>query len=366
MATKKSSKSSAKAAVLTPLREQIDAIDQQLLALMNHRAMLALQIGKVKHSQGLPVYDPQREARVLANLRAQNKGPLSETAIIAIYSQIIKACRSIEQPLRVAFLGPVGTFSHQAALDYFGPECEVKPLPDFADVAEAVARGETNAGVLPVENSTEGFIGTTFDLVVEHDLAVTGEIVVPVELYLIAGCKLSQVKVIYSHAQPLRQARKWLRANVGDAAQVAVESTAAAANRAAVEKYAAAVVGPLTLGNSKLPVLAGPIADRPNNRTRFWVLGRQPGKQGNKSALMLVLPHEPGTLSKALSVFAKAELNLTQIASRPDPVKSWEYRFFIEFEANAHQSPAKAVLRQLGAMGIHVRLLGVFTPAESV
>lgn len=365
MTAKKSSKAPA-AAALAPLREQIDALDQQLLAAINRRAAVALQIGEIKHRLGLPVYDPDREARVLANLRAKNPGPLSETAITAIYSQIIKACRSIEQPPRVAFLGPAGTFSHQAALDYFGPESEGRPLPDFPDVAEAVARGEVNAGVLPVENSTEGFIGTTFDLVVEHDLAVIGEIVVPVELYLIANCKLSEVKVVYSHAQPLRQARKWLRANVGDAAQIAVESTAAAAERAAAEKHAAAVVGPLTLGNSKLPVLAGPIADRPNNRTRFWVIGREPSKQGDKSALMLVLPHEPGTLSKALGVFAKAGLNLTQIASRPDPVKPWEYRFFVELEANAYREPAKTVLRKLGAVGIHVRLLGVFAPAEPI
>lgn len=349
---------------LTPLRDDIDAIDKRLLEALSRRAEIALKIGQIKHRHGTPIYDPEREARVLAALANANSGPLSNGAIAAIFSQIIKACRNIEQRPRVAFLGPEGTFSHQAAIAYFGPETDISALPDFPDVAEAVARGEVEAGILPVENSTEGFIGTTFDLVLEHELAVIGEVIVPVELHLVANCPLGDIATVYSHAQPLKQARRWLRSHLPQAVHVPVESTAAAAARAASEPNAAAIVGPMAIGTTKLPVLAGPIADNPNNRTRFWIVAREPRQVGDKSALMLVLPHAPGTLAQALGVFAQKGVNLTQIVSRPAPVQPWEYRFFVEMAANAYSDEAKAALRELAAAGIHVKVLGVFPPAE--
>ncbi|RMF12464.1 MAG: prephenate dehydratase [Candidatus Dadabacteria bacterium] len=352
---------------LQSLRERIDRCDRELLRLLAERARVALEIGHIKQAHGLPIYDPERERSVLDALAALNDGPLSDQAVRLIFQQVIRACRNLEQPPRIAFLGPCNTFSHQAVLDYFGPEVELAPQAEFADVAEAVARGEVEAGVLPVENALEGFIGTTFDLVVEHELQVVGEVIVPVELYLLSNVEnLEDVRVVYSHAQPLRQARQWLRAHLNGVPLVTVESTAAAAERAASEQGAAAIAGPLVVAAARLPVLAGPVEDRADNRTRFWVVGREPAGQGDKTALMLVLPHEPGSLARALQVFAEYELNLTQIDSRPARSRPWEYRFFVEMQGNAQGERESAALQALQQSGVHARILGVFSAAAGV
>lgn len=356
-------------AELRALRERIDAIDDEVLVALSRRAELALAVGRLKRKAGRSIYDPERERALLERMTAANPGPLGGEAVRLIYQRIIQACRNLESPPRVAFLGPQGTFSHQAALRFFGPGLELMPQPDLPDVAEAVARGEVDYGLLPVENSIEGAIGTSFDLVVEHDLTVVGELIQPVELYLVGNTTLDQVRTVYSHPQPLRQARRWLRGHVPRAALVPVVSTADAAARLH-EPGAAAIVGPMALEDGQLQKLAGPIEDRPDNRTRFWVVARRPAEHPpaapRKSSLMLVLKHESGTLARALGALAAAGVNLTQIASRPVPGQHWDYRFFLDVEGDVGDATVAAALRQLQSDGAYVRVLGVYSAGEAM
>lgn len=343
------------------LRERIDAIDAEILRLLSERAGCAVEIGHFKAEAGLPVYDPQREAGLLTRLAAANPGPLSADAVRDIFAGIVRACRNLEQPPRVACLGPLGTFSHQAALEHFGPGSELLAQPDLPEVAEAVVRGEADWGILPVENSIEGIIGVSFDLVAEHGLVVVGERVLPVHLYLVGQGPLEAVQRVVSHPQPLRQARHWLRQHLPGAALETAPSTAEAAAVAVGDPAAAAIVGPMVMHAGTLPPLAGPVEDRPDNRTRFWVVARrgEAAAEGAKTALLMTLPHRPGSLARALEVVARHGLNMTSLTSRPATAQPWEYRFFVDLDGR----PDAGLLADLESVGAHVRVLGSFDPA---
>lgn len=347
---------------ITELRSEIDRLDRRILELLNERARRALDIGEVKRRSGLAVYDPGRETALLNALIEENGGPLPEDAVRMIYRRIVQACRNLESPPKVAFLGPKGTFSHQAAIAYFGPGVDAAPVVDLPDAAEAVARGEAEFALLPVENSIEGIVGTTYDLVAEHGLSIQGELVLPVHLYLVGEAPaLEDIDTVYSHPQPLRQARRWLRERLPGARQVPVASTADAADRVANQSGAAAIVSPLLADREDLVRLAGPVEDRPDNRTRFWVVGREPALEGAKTSLMLTLPHRPGSLSAVLRVFAARGINLTSIASRPAPSQPWEYRFFIDIEGSLDPTEGgETTVEALEREGAHVRVLGTY------
>ncbi len=346
------------------IRAEIDEIDGQLLERLSRRAELAVAIGPAKQALGRPIHDPGREAALLARLAGANPGPLPEAAIRSIFQSIVRACRNLEQPSRVACLGPVGTFSNQAALRHFGPGVDILPQPDLPEVAEAVVRGEVDFGILPVENSIEGVIGISFDLLAEHGLYVVAERVLPIHLHLIGQGPLSAVKRVISHPQPLRQARHWLRRHVPQAVLENAASTAEAAVLAAADPTAAAVVGSLIVEQGRLPVLAGPVEDRPDNRTRFWVVARRPAEAGARSALLVTLPHRPGSLAGALEAFADGGINLRSITSRPATASPWEYRFFIDVDGNMQEPDRQPVLDALATAGAHIRLLGVYDSCE--
>ena len=346
------------------IRAEIDEIDGQLLERLSRRAELAVAIGHAKQALGRPIHDPGREAALLARLAEANPGPLSEAAVRGVFQAIVRACRNLEQPPRVACLGPLGTFSNQAALRQFGPGAEIMPQPDLPEVAEAVVRGEVDFGVLPVENSIEGIIGVSFDLVAEHGLHVVAERVLPIHLHLIGRGPLSAVRRVVSHPQPLRQARHWLRRHVPAAQLENAASTAEAAALANADPAAAAVVGSLIVEQGQLPLLAGPIEDRPDNRTRFWIVARQATEAGTRSALLVTLPHRPGSLAGALKVFAEGGINLRSITSRPATASPWEYRFFIDVDGNMQDPDHRPVLDALATVGAHIRLLGVYDSSE--
>lgn len=346
------------------IRAEIDKLDAEILDRLSRRASLAIAIGHAKQAAGLPIHDPGRETALLSRLVAANSGPLPAEAVRGIFQLVVRACRNLEQPPRVACLGPPGTFSHQAALAHFGPGTEMMPQPDLPEVAEAVVRGETEFGVLPVENSIEGVIGVSFDLVAEHGLHVIAECVLPIHLFLVGKGPIEAVKRVISHPQPLRQARRWLRQGLPGAVQETVASTAEAAALAGRSADTAAVVGSMVLDASDLAVLAGPIEDRPDNRTRFWVVARKPSTEGGRSALLITLPHRAGSLARALDVLADAGVNLLSITARPATASPWEYRFFIDVEGSMLDEARRPVLDALEATGAHVRLLGVYDSNE--
>lgn len=348
------------------LREEINRLDRAVLDLLNQRAAYALEIGRLKQKNGQPVFEPSRERDLLAALSEDNQGPLPGAAVMAIFREIISACRALQGPTRVSYLGPQATFSHMAAVSFFGASCTFQPRGAITDVFREVAGGGADFGVVPLENSTEGAVGLTLDELVTTDLNICGEVCLPVSHTLMSlGDDLSAVKSVLSHPQALAQCRGWLARNLPDAALIETSSTAAAAQRAAQESGAAAVGSEMLADRHGLKVLAENIQNRQVNLTRFAVLGRlECARTGrDKTSTVLSLPHEPGTLSRALTPLARAGINLTRIESRPAPGRPWNYVFFIDFEGHITDAPAKKALAEL-APGVEVKVLGSYPAAD--
>jgi len=344
-------------------RREIDTIDAQLASLMQQRARLAQRIGEWKRAHDQPIYDPSREAAIEARLAA-TAGPLDTDALVSVFKTLIKACRNLEAPSTVAFLGPQGTFSQLAAQHAAGGGAELMPCDGLGEAVDCVTRGRAELAVLPVENSTEGTVGETFDLLDAHPLYIRHEVVVPIRLSLIGPPRLEDVEVVYSHPQPLAQARDWLRRNLPGVQTVAAGSTADAARHVDGRTGAAALVGPLAVQQTHAHVLAERVEDRPDNRTRFWVVGREPVCGGDRSSIVMTLAHRPGSLAQALGLLAEHGINLTSIVSRPAVGQPWQYRFFFDVEGDVERGPGAAALEALGQAGAHLRVLGVYRREE--
>ena len=331
------------------LRAEIDRLDGELAALLQRRAAAAQRIGALKG--GAPAYRPEREAEILGRI-SQQKGVLSPERLAAVFREIISACRGLEEAIRVAYLGPEGTFSEQAVRKHFGQAIEALP---FASVDEAFRRCESGAAqyaVVPVENSSEGAVGRTLDLLVATPLKICGEIELRIEQNLLSKAeKVSVIRKIYSHAQSLGQCNAWLAQNLPAAERIPVASNAEAAQRAAREEGAAAIAGEAAAERYGLKVLARSIEDDPNNTTRFLVLGKlEPGPTGrDRTSLVLSAENKPGAVHALLTPLAEHRVSMTRIESRPLRTRAslWEYFFFIDLEG--HQKDA-AVARALAAL----------------
>ncbi|MFH1061202.1 MAG: prephenate dehydratase [Pseudomonadota bacterium] len=348
-------------------REYIDQIDRQIMELINQRALHALAIGRCKEATGRPEFSPERESLLLRKLIAGNRGPISDSGLKQIYAEIVSACRAVQRPLRVAFLGPEATFSHQAARQHFGSSCDFAPLATIVDVFEEVSRGHAQVGVVPVENSSEGGVSVTLDQFLGSDLAVCGEIYSKVRQMLMSReTGLDQIKKVYSHPQALNQCRGWLRRNLPQAVLVESSSTAAAARQAAGEPGAAAVGSEMTAGHYGLPVLAADIQDNPHNMTRFFVLGRQscPATGADKTSILYLAAHQPGSLYGSLAHFAERGINMTRIESRPAKNRPWEYAFFLDCEGHQDEEPLRAALAALTSEVPQVRVLGSYPAGD--
>ncbi len=337
---------------LDELRREIDEADQTIIAALKRRAKAAQAIGEAKAEAGKPAFAPGREAKVFRRLAEADSDPLPTGALTAIYTEVISACLALEQPLRVAYLGPEHTFSHLAVLARFGQAVCPVPQTSFADALAAIEKGEADLAMLPVENSTQGPVGETFDCVVETHLPVVGEYYLPVQHHLVGDCEMADIEVVYSHPQPLAQCRKWLATNLGDAQLVPASSSATAAAQAAASSNAAAVAPERAGEVNGLRVLAANIQDDAANRTRFWIVGGDaPGPTGkDKTSLVLTTPHRSGALHEALKPFRGFGLNMTMIQSRPARGRGWEYLFFIDFQghqADAECAKTLAALRDL-------------------
>jgi len=345
-------------------REAIDALDREILAKLNARAAHAHAIGELK--AGGAAYRPEREVQILSRLAAENAGPLSNEAVTGVFRQIMSACLALEQRLRIAYLGPAGTFSHAAVARHFGQFVEAVPCSTIDEVFRAVESGQTDYAVAPVENSTEGAVGRTLDLMCQTELSICGEVKLRIQQNLLSNAgDLANVKKIYSHAQSLAQCVQWLAKHLPGVPRVAVASNAEAARLAASETGAAAIAGDIAAAIYQLAILAPHIEDEPNNTTRFWVLGRQDVAPSGRDETSLVMsaPNRPGAVHALLEPFARHGVSMTRFESRPARTGLWEYLFFVDVSGHRLDPPVAAALAELAQRAPFLKLLGSYPAA---
>ncbi len=351
------------AAALRSLRSAIDRLDLQILKLVNERAALAGEIGRVKNDQGAEVFSPAREEEVLENVLEANKGPLDPATIRAIYREIMSGSRALQKVLKVAYLGPEYSYSHLAAVERFGQNIEYMRVGSIASVFEEVNRSHVDFGVVPLENSTDGGVTDTLDMFMRlPQLKICAEVRLKIHHNLLANCEQEMIRRVYSKPQALAQCRNWLSKNLPHADLKDVSSTAVAAQLAQQEPGAAAVASRQAAVKYGLRILFPDIEDYPHNETRFAVIGNQEtartGK--DKTALMFRVPHNPGSLVEALEVFKQNKLNLTWIESFPAKTGKQEYMFFVDFEGHVEDPKVKRALTALEKHAIELAVLGSF------
>ena len=360
---------------LRPLRERIDALDGQLLALLNERALCALEVGKVKERQGVDAdqqttvfYRPERVAQILRRLTEHNPGPLSTGDVETLFREITACCLSLEAPMSVAYFGPEGTYTEAATVKQFGHFIETSPMASIDEVFREVESGVCKYGVVPVENSTEGMVNHTLDCLLNTDLRVCAEVELPIHHALMRAKDASPeqaVTQIVSHAQSLAQCRAWLDRHYSGVPRAAVASNAEAAKQAASDPNLLAVAGEMAADRYDLRLLATRIEDSPFNKTRFLVLGKQyVGASGDdKTSILVSVKNEPGALLRVLTPFELNKIGLTRIETRPARSGDWSYVFFIDFDGHESQPEAEAALRGVNEIALEVRVLGSYPKA---
>ncbi len=357
---------------LKALRVRIDSLDERILELISERARCAQDVARVKMAhlpQGeVPVfYRPEREAWVLKHIMELNKGPLDNEEVARLFREIMSSCLALEQPLTVAYLGPEGTFTQAAALKHFGHAVLSKPMAAIDEVFREVVAGAVNFGVVPVENSTEGAVNHTLDSFLEHDIVICGEVELRIHHHLLVGetTKTDRITRIYSHAQSLAQCRKWLDAHYPNVERVAVASNADAARRVKSEWNSAAIAGDMAAELYGLSKLAEKIEDRPDNSTRFLIIGNQevPPTGDDKTSIIVSMRNKPGALHDLLLPFHQNGIDLTRIETRPSRSGKWTYVFFIDFVGH-HQDPlVKDVLEKISNDAVALKVLGSYPKA---
>jgi len=351
---------------LEQLRKAIGAKDRDLLDLLNSRAELSREIGRVKSETGIPVYDNGQETSIFRRLVEENPGPLRGSMVEAIFREIVSACRALQAPLRVACLGPEGSFSHGAALARFGSGAVMVPGESIFHVFDAVEREKADLAVVPVENSLEGAVNFTLDRLVSTPLKITGEILLPVHHCLLAPVPSRESpKRVYSHPQALAQCREWLRKNLPACRWIETASTAQGAKRALEDREGAALGSREAATLYGLHVLEERIEDHPSNVTRFLILGWRDTKPTgrDKTSILFGTKHEPGSLHRALEAFASEGVNLLKIQSHPWKDRVWEYLFFVDFAGHGEDEKVGRCLSSLEKEVTVLRILGSY-PAE--
>ena len=350
---------------LTQIRKKIDALDQQLLELLNQRAALVHEVGEIKRQNGGAIFAPEREEAVLRSLverNAQLGGRLPAAAIRAIYREIMSASYALEKGLSIAYFGPAGTYTHEAARSKFGASVDYVPQASITDVFTAVARGSADFGVVPIENSSEGAVTHTLDEFMDSELKICAQILLRVEQNLLAKCPREEIKKIYSHPQSLGQCRQWLRSNFPTAEIVAASSNTRAAQHAAEEPGTASIAGKLAAELYSLNILESSIQDSAFNTTRFLVIGPQscPPTGSDKTSLMFSIQDKSGALFAALEPFERLGISMSKIESRPSKRKAWEYYFFVDIEGHAQDPQVVEALAELGKRCTVLKILGSY------
>jgi chorismate mutase / prephenate dehydratase len=353
---------------LADLRERIDEINLTLVELLSERARVAQAIGHLKVADGAPIYQPAREREVIERVVAHNPGPLSGDHLRHIFTEIISACTAIERTIRVAYLGPEHTYSHEAARGRFGASASFEPEPSIAAVFQALDNRRADYGVVPVENSTEGSVGLTLDLLIDTPMVIIGEILLPIRHALVSRSgERAAIRRILSHQQSLGQCREYLAANLPHCELEAVASNSLAARRAAQEADTAAICSTAAGLAYGLQVIAENIQDVAQNTTRFLVLGREevPRSGTDKTSLLFALPERAGALHGALSLFARERINLTMIQSRPQRDRPWAYIFFVDLQGHGEDAKLKRALRALTRRALFLKALGSYPEGRS-
>lgn len=352
---------------LNKLRNSVDKIDLEILKLLNNRAHLAQKIAKIKASRGLEIFSPERETKVYENVLKSNKGPLSSEAIKAVYREIMSGVLSLDRPLGVAYLGPPATYTHIAAMKKFGSSVDYVYCDNITDVFVEVESNRADYGVVPIENTTEGAVTHTLDMFVESDLKICSEILLEIKHNLLANCKKSQIKKIYSNPQVIGQCRLWLEANLPGVEIVPVSSTTKAAELAKKNKYTAAIASDLAARTYGLKIIAPSIEDSPHNVTRFLIIGKKesisPTKK-DKTSVMFSIKDRVGALHDMLVPFKKYRINLTKIESRPSKRKAWDYYFFVDLEGHYREKRIARALGELEKNAKFLKILGSYPVAS--
>jgi chorismate mutase/prephenate dehydratase len=353
---------------LDQLRNKIDEIDHQLVRMFNERAGVVVEIGKLKSQTGSPVYAPDREKEVLEKVARENKGPLPNKCIQAIWRELMSGSFVLERPLRVGYLGPGGSFSHTAAMLKFGQSADFEPLVDIRSIFDEVSKGHCDLGVVPVENTLGGGVVETLDALVDSDVKVCSEILMAVHHNLLANCNLDQIEKIYSKPEVFTQCRNWLAATFKEAKTVSEPSTAKAAQKAAKEKNSAAIGSAVAAELYGLKIVCENIEDTSNNVTRFFVVGREDAKPTGeaKTAALFSTAHKAGALVDVLEVFKKHGINLTNIESRPSKKRQWEYYFFVDFLGHRNDEKVQKALDEARKHCLQLSVLGSFPRAMEV
>ncbi len=353
---------------LTAIRQKIDALDDQLIALLNDRAELVHQVGEIKKKDGLEIYAPEREESLLQGLVAKSRGRLPEKSIRAIYREVMSAALALEQDLGIAYLGPEGTWTHQAAISKFGHSVRYVSQTSFSDVFNQVARRIADYGVVPIENSTEGAVNHTLDLFADSPLKICAQVLLRIENALMANGPREEIKRLYSHPQVFGQCRTWLRENFPDADQIEVSSTTRAAQIASQECNAAALGGKLAADLYGLTVLEASVQDSATNTTRFLVLGHKtcPPTGKDRTSIMFSVRDKPGSLYYALTPFNSFNINLSKIESRPSKRKDWEYFFFVDIKGHCEDPDLLKALSELKEHCSFMKILGSYPDTVAV
>jgi chorismate mutase/prephenate dehydratase len=370
-----SNKISGKAMDLGQLRDEIDRIDAEIQQLINARANCAQQVAEVKKQNGqaddAQYYRPEREAQVLRKVMQRNQGPVDGEEMARIFREIMSVCLALEQPMKIAFLGPEGTFTQAAALKHFGHSVQTVPMASIDEVFREVESGAAHYGVVPVENSTEGMVNSTLDSFMHSSLKICGEVELRIHQHLLVKDAVApeQIKRIYSHEQSLAQCRQWLNTHLPQAERISVSSNAEAARlvAAGVEdgEVVAAIAGDMAAEQYQLLRQTEKIEDRPDNTTRFLMIGNHPVPPSgcDKTSIIASTRNKPGALYHLLEPFQRENISLTRVETRPSASGTWAYVFFMDFEGHCEDDKVRAVLQEISDGTVELKLLGSYPKA---
>ncbi|NLW86059.1 MAG: prephenate dehydratase [Planctomycetes bacterium] len=350
---------------LSALRQSIDDLDRRIVELLNERARVVIQVGKAKQVDGTPIYAPDREQAVLKRIAELNHGPLPQNTLQAIYRELMSGSFVLERPLRIGYLGPQGSYSHLASQRKFGASVEYRPLADIRAVFDEVSRGHCDLGLAPIENSFEGGVIDTMDCFINSSVHVCAEVMVKIHHNLLGSCAPEQIRVIASKPEVFAQCRNWLSSSFNEVQLLPVASSSKAAEMAASEQGLAAIGSTLAAELYGLKIIFANIEDSPNNITRFFVISATPAKRtgADKTALIFTTAHRAGALVSVLNVFAKHEINLTNIDTRPSKRRNWEYFFFVDAEGHCEDERFARALAEVREHCGELHILGSFPRA---
>jgi chorismate mutase/prephenate dehydratase len=351
---------------LKTLRKQIDSADKEIVKLLNRRAEITLKIAQLKRRLGKSIYCPDREREVLKAITMMNNGPLNKEALQAIYREVMSGSLALEKSLKIAYLGPEATFTHQASLKRFGSQVSYVPCDSIADVFAQVEKDNADYGVVPIENSIEGAVNHTLDMFVDSDLKVCAQIILGISHNLLGKCAKEKILRVYSNPQVFGQCRIWLQQNLANVEKIEVSSTTRAAQICSQEKFSASIASILAAKIYGLKVIARDIEDSPHNITRFLVIGSSDvGRTGHdKTSLLFSIKDRVGALHDMLIPFKTYKVNLNKIESRPSKRKAWDYYFFMDLEGHKDDPNVKKALKELENKCKFLKVLGSYPIGE--